>query len=213
MVVPCPCSDSTVQYCSMWQRNLSPCNAPDGAAVSLHIPVLLSYPRYITGNVRTRFPWPVWSVLINSAQSWAFQGDGCVCARKIREGISFLSPLIKTCDVVKCARCLSPLLHQAPTEVYFQAYLPKTCASKFKIGKLLLNDTAQFSLLEVEEYYSNLANILWYCIRAIFNICPLAHIDFFEVVLGVWVRVLFVCFFSCLGGCCGCLFWNGLGIL
>lgn len=69
---------------------------------------------------------------------------------KIREGISFPSPpLIKTYDVLKCSRCLSSLLHQAPTEMYFQAYLPMTCASKFKIGKLLLNDIAQFSLLEI----------------------------------------------------------------
>lgn len=101
------------------------------------------------------------------------------------EGISFLSPpIIKTYDLVRCSISLSPLLHPSPTEVYFQAYLPMTCASKLKIEKLTLNDVAQFSLLEVEEHYSNLSTIiLHYYIRAIFNICLLAHIDLFETVL------------------------------
>lgn len=68
------------------------------------------------------------------------------------EGISFPSPpLIKTYDGVKCSICLSPVLHPSPTEVYCQAYLSMTCASKFKIGKVILNGIAQFSLLEVEE--------------------------------------------------------------
>lgn len=46
VVVSCPCSDSIVQYCRCdRQRNLSPCNTACGAVVSLHIPVLLSYPK------------------------------------------------------------------------------------------------------------------------------------------------------------------------
>lgn len=77
------------------------------------------------------------------------------------EEISFLSPpIIKTYDLVKCYISLSPLLHLSPAEVYFQAYLPVTCASKLKIEKLIRNDIAQFSLLEVEEHYSNLATII-----------------------------------------------------
>lgn len=140
------------------QRNLSACNTPYGAVVPLHIPVLLSYPKetlqkmwehdflgqYGVSSSPMHSPkhFKVMAVSVPEKNRWRWIENSAPLGWW--EGIYFpSSPLTKTYDVVKCSISLSPVLHPSLTEVYFQAYLPVTCASNFKIGKLILNDIAQ----------------------------------------------------------------------
>lgn len=92
---------------------------------------------------------------------------------------------------------LSPLLHESLTEVYFQAYFPMTCAAKFEMRKLIVNDIAQFSLLGAEEYHIISADItlqlLYQSNCTAFKICPVAHMKgflvFFLFCVGLFKRL------------------------